>query len=91
MQAKYCQNMPKARELWGIIMQSGFGSQASIWLEYARLERYVNVKHCYGCVHNNTGLQDMILLASQTGFIYIRVANLVHYTMGADEGGQMTL
>jgi len=47
IEAKYCKNMSKSRELWAQIMQSGFGSKAAMWLEYSRLERsFGDVKHC---------------------------------------------
>ena len=38
-QAKFCKNMEKTRDLWNLVMQSGFGNQAAVWLEYFNLER----------------------------------------------------
>ena len=40
LQAKFCSNVGKSRELWNGIMQQGFGNQAQMWLEYFNLERY---------------------------------------------------
>ncbi|ELT99707.1 hypothetical protein CAPTEDRAFT_217624, partial [Capitella teleta] len=39
VEARFCHNMPKAREIWKKVMQSGVGSQAEFWLEYVELER----------------------------------------------------
>ena len=39
IQAKFCKNMEKARELWNEVIKSGFGNQARKWLDYFQLER----------------------------------------------------
>ncbi|KAI8499732.1 Squamous cell carcinoma antigen recognized by T-cells 3 [Branchiostoma belcheri] len=39
IEAKYCKDMGKARELWDGIMAEGHGREAQMWLEYADLER----------------------------------------------------
>lgn len=47
IEAKYCKNITKARELWTTIMQLGFGDQARVWLEYISMERsFGDTKHC---------------------------------------------
>ncbi|XP_076434791.1 spliceosome associated factor 3, U4/U6 recycling protein-like [Babylonia areolata] len=47
IEARHCGNMAGARELWNQVMQEGYGSQASMWLSYYRLERtFGDVKHC---------------------------------------------
>ncbi|XP_071479230.1 squamous cell carcinoma antigen recognized by T-cells 3-like [Diadema antillarum] len=42
VEAKYCKNVERMRELWNDIMSVGHGSQARVWLLYVNLER------CYG-------------------------------------------
>ncbi|XP_076344868.1 spliceosome associated factor 3, U4/U6 recycling protein-like isoform X2 [Tachypleus tridentatus] len=39
IEAKFCKNMTRARELWNNIINQGRGSGVRIWLEYANLER----------------------------------------------------
>ncbi|GFO32792.1 squamous cell carcinoma antigen recognized by t-cells 3 [Plakobranchus ocellatus] len=47
IEARYCNNMEKAREIWNVIMQGGHGAEAALWLQYYRLERmFGDVKHC---------------------------------------------
>uniref|UniRef100_A0A0B7B9N7 RRM domain-containing protein n=2 Tax=Arion vulgaris TaxID=1028688 RepID=A0A0B7B9N7_9EUPU len=47
LEAKFCKNQEKAREIWNQIMQSGHGSEAALWLQYYRLERmFGDNKHC---------------------------------------------
>ncbi|CAL1544489.1 unnamed protein product [Lymnaea stagnalis] len=47
IEAKYCKNLEKAREIWNQVMQAGHGSEAALWLQYYRLERmYGDNKHC---------------------------------------------
>ncbi|KAK2145987.1 hypothetical protein LSH36_641g00031 [Paralvinella palmiformis] len=47
IEAKFCRNMEKARELWNQILQNGFINQAASWLEYFNLERsFGDHKHC---------------------------------------------
>ena len=38
-QARLCNNMQKARELWDSIMTKGNAKYANMWLEYYNLER----------------------------------------------------
>lgn len=38
-QARLCNNMQKARELWDHIMTKGNAKYANMWLEYYNLER----------------------------------------------------
>lgn len=38
-QARLCNNMQKARELWDSIMTRGNAKYANMWLEYYNLER----------------------------------------------------
>lgn len=38
-QARLCNNMQKARELWDNIMTKGNAKYANMWLEYYNLER----------------------------------------------------
>ncbi|XP_013783856.1 squamous cell carcinoma antigen recognized by T-cells 3-like [Limulus polyphemus] len=46
IEAKFCKNMTRARELWNNIINQGRGSEVRIWLEYANLERaYGDDKH----------------------------------------------
>ncbi|OWF39137.1 squamous cell carcinoma antigen recognized by T-cells 3-like [Mizuhopecten yessoensis] len=47
IEAKFCTNLTKARELWNEIMTEGHGSEATMWLEFYKMERmYGNNKHC---------------------------------------------
>ena len=47
VEAKYCKNMSKAREIFSMIMQQGLANQATPWLQYAQLERsFGDIKHC---------------------------------------------
>ncbi|KAJ8312590.1 hypothetical protein KUTeg_009963 [Tegillarca granosa] len=47
IEAKYCKNMERARELWNGIMTEGHGNEAVMWLEFYRMERaYGDNKHC---------------------------------------------
>ncbi|KAK3597200.1 hypothetical protein CHS0354_003704 [Potamilus streckersoni] len=47
IEARYCKNMEKSRELWNEILIQGQANQASVWLEYYRHERaYGDSKHC---------------------------------------------
>ncbi|KAK2180910.1 hypothetical protein NP493_420g02015 [Ridgeia piscesae] len=47
IEAKFCANMPKSRELWKRVLQRGHGSEAHMWLEFFSLERsHGNHKHC---------------------------------------------
>lgn len=39
LQARLCNNMQKARELWDNIMTKGNAKYANMWLEYYNLER----------------------------------------------------
>lgn len=39
LQARLCNNMQKARELWDSIMTKGNARYANMWLEYYNLER----------------------------------------------------
>lgn len=40
LQARLCNNMQKARELWDNIMTKGNAKYANMWLEYYNLERW---------------------------------------------------
>ncbi|XP_041347974.1 squamous cell carcinoma antigen recognized by T-cells 3-like isoform X2 [Gigantopelta aegis] len=48
IEAKFCKNMEKARELWNGLMTEGHGNTAAMWLDYYRLDRAYgnNNKHC---------------------------------------------
>ncbi|XP_033747614.1 squamous cell carcinoma antigen recognized by T-cells 3-like isoform X2 [Pecten maximus] len=47
IEAKFCKNVVKARELWSEIMTEGHGNEATMWLEFYKMERmYGNNKHC---------------------------------------------
>ncbi|KAL3858472.1 hypothetical protein ACJMK2_013061 [Sinanodonta woodiana] len=47
IEARYCKNMEKSRQLWNEILIQGQANEASVWLEYYRLERaYGDSKHC---------------------------------------------
>nr|KAG5713215.1 hypothetical protein BaRGS_007742 [Batillaria attramentaria] len=47
IEARYCKNLERARELWNAVMQEGYGNQAAMWLNYYRLERtFGDAKHC---------------------------------------------
>ena len=46
LQAKYCQNALRMRELWNDIMSMGYASQAQMWLQYVHLERSVPLVSC---------------------------------------------
>ncbi|XP_064613155.1 squamous cell carcinoma antigen recognized by T-cells 3-like [Liolophura sinensis] len=47
VEARFCKNMEKARELWGSVMAEGHGNEAVMWLEYLKLERlFGDTKHC---------------------------------------------
>ena len=39
VQARYCHNMEKARELWQEVMTLGHASEAALWMENYRFER----------------------------------------------------
>ncbi|XP_053375966.1 squamous cell carcinoma antigen recognized by T-cells 3-like isoform X2 [Mercenaria mercenaria] len=47
IEAKFCKNLEKARELWAEIMATGRANEAALWMEYFRFERtYGDNKHC---------------------------------------------
>lgn len=46
IEARYCKDMERARQLWNQVMQEGYGSQAAMWLNYYRLERSVSLAMC---------------------------------------------
>ncbi|XP_060070147.1 squamous cell carcinoma antigen recognized by T-cells 3-like [Ylistrum balloti] len=47
IEAKFCKNVVKAREIWNEIMTEGHGNEATMWLEFYKMERmYGNNKHC---------------------------------------------
>ncbi|KAI8782889.1 squamous cell carcinoma antigen recognized by T-cells 3-like isoform X3 [Biomphalaria glabrata] len=47
VEAKFCKNMERAREIWNEVMQAGHGAEAAMWLQYYRLERmFGDSKHC---------------------------------------------
>ncbi|KAK6189074.1 hypothetical protein SNE40_005118 [Patella caerulea] len=47
IEAKFCKNLSKAREIWNKIMTEGHGNEAASWLEYYKLERaYGDNMHC---------------------------------------------
>lgn len=46
VEAKYCSNMSRARELWNNVMSSGHSAEAQEWLQYAYFEKlHGDVKH----------------------------------------------
>lgn len=52
IEAKYFQNMEKARELWNSILSAGNSSQAHMWMAYYHLERlHGDSKHCRKILH----------------------------------------
>ncbi|CAG2256094.1 SART3 [Mytilus edulis] len=47
IEAKYCKNVTKGRELWNEIMTEGHGNEAAMWLNFYHFERcYGDNKHC---------------------------------------------
>uniref|UniRef100_A0A670ZRT9 Spliceosome associated factor 3, U4/U6 recycling protein n=1 Tax=Pseudonaja textilis TaxID=8673 RepID=A0A670ZRT9_PSETE len=47
IEARFCNNMQKARELWDLIMVKGNAKYANMWLEYYNLERaHGDTLHC---------------------------------------------
>ncbi|KAL4224155.1 Squamous cell carcinoma antigen recognized by T-cells 3 [Mactra antiquata] len=47
IEAKFCNNMEKARALWLELMAAGRANEAALWMEYFRFERlYGDNKHC---------------------------------------------
>ncbi|KAH9515146.1 Squamous cell carcinoma antigen recognized by T-cells 3, partial [Bulinus truncatus] len=47
VEAKFCNNLDRAREIWNEVMQAGHGAEANMWLHYYRLERmFGDSKHC---------------------------------------------
>eukprot|EP00069_Balaena_mysticetus_P013539 bmy_08264T0 len=51
-QARLCNNMQKARELWDSIMTKGNAKYANMWLEYYNLERaHGDTQHCRKALH----------------------------------------
>ncbi|KAK2495476.1 hypothetical protein MC885_000810 [Smutsia gigantea] len=52
IEARLCNNMQKARELWDSIMTKGNAKYANMWLEYYNLERaYGDTQHCRKALH----------------------------------------
>ncbi|XP_029777594.1 squamous cell carcinoma antigen recognized by T-cells 3 isoform X2 [Suricata suricatta] len=52
IEARLCNNMQKARELWDSIMTKGNAKYASMWLEYYSLERaHGDTQHCRKALH----------------------------------------
>uniref|UniRef100_A0A5F5PSU0 Spliceosome associated factor 3, U4/U6 recycling protein n=1 Tax=Equus caballus TaxID=9796 RepID=A0A5F5PSU0_HORSE len=52
MEARLCNNMQKARELWDSIMTKGNAKYANMWLEYYNLERaHGDTQHCRKALH----------------------------------------
>ncbi|XP_061458306.1 squamous cell carcinoma antigen recognized by T-cells 3 [Rhineura floridana] len=52
IEARLCNNMQKARELWDNIMTKGNAKYASMWLEYYNLERaHGDTQHCRKALH----------------------------------------
>ena len=47
IEARFCKNVTKGRELWNDIMTEGHGNEASMWLNFYQFERcYGDNKHC---------------------------------------------
>ncbi|OCU01659.1 squamous cell carcinoma antigen recognized by T-cells 3 [Xenopus laevis] len=52
IEARHCNNMQKARELWDSIMTRGNSRFANMWLEYYNLERaHGDIQHCRKALH----------------------------------------
>ncbi|KAM6155289.1 squamous cell carcinoma antigen recognized by T-cells 3 isoform 2-T2 [Rhynchocyon petersi] len=52
IEARLCNNMQKARELWDSIMTKGNAKYANMWLEYYNLERaHGDTQHCRKALH----------------------------------------
>ncbi|XP_074776978.1 spliceosome associated factor 3, U4/U6 recycling protein isoform X4 [Athene noctua] len=52
VEARLCNNMQKARELWDNIMTKGNAKYANMWLEYYNLERaHGDTQHCRKALH----------------------------------------
>uniref|UniRef100_A0A8C6GPD8 Spliceosome associated factor 3, U4/U6 recycling protein n=1 Tax=Mus spicilegus TaxID=10103 RepID=A0A8C6GPD8_MUSSI len=52
VEARLCNNMQKARELWDSIMTRGNAKYANMWLEYYNLERaHGDTQHCRKALH----------------------------------------
>ncbi|XP_063171375.1 squamous cell carcinoma antigen recognized by T-cells 3 [Candoia aspera] len=52
IEARLCNNMQKARELWDSIMTKGNAKYANMWLEYYNLERaHGDALHCRKALH----------------------------------------
>ncbi|XP_045697651.1 squamous cell carcinoma antigen recognized by T-cells 3 isoform X3 [Phyllostomus hastatus] len=52
IEARLCNNMQKARELWDSIMTRGNAKYANMWLEYYNLERaHGDTQHCRKALH----------------------------------------
>ncbi|MEE6509576.1 hypothetical protein FKM82_026923 [Ascaphus truei] len=52
IEARHCNNMQKARELWDSIMTKGNSKFANMWLEYYNLERsHGDAQHCRKALH----------------------------------------
>ncbi|KAM8961235.1 spliceosome associated factor 3, U4/U6 recycling protein [Pelodytes ibericus] len=52
IEARHCNNMQKARELWDSIMTKGNSKFANMWLEYYNLERtHGDIQHCRKALH----------------------------------------
>ncbi|XP_055261613.1 squamous cell carcinoma antigen recognized by T-cells 3 isoform X3 [Moschus berezovskii] len=52
IEARLCNNMQKARELWDSIMTRGNAKFANMWLEYYNLERaHGDAQHCRKALH----------------------------------------
>ncbi|XP_048775052.2 squamous cell carcinoma antigen recognized by T-cells 3-like [Ostrea edulis] len=47
IEGKFCKNMTRAREIWNDIMSAGRNHEATLWLDYLKIERaYGDNKHC---------------------------------------------
>ncbi|XP_043924344.1 squamous cell carcinoma antigen recognized by T-cells 3 isoform X2 [Protopterus annectens] len=52
IEARHCNNMQRARELWDSIMTKGNAKFANMWLEYCNLERaHGDAQHCRKALH----------------------------------------
>ncbi|XP_053552419.1 squamous cell carcinoma antigen recognized by T-cells 3 [Bombina bombina] len=52
VEARHCNNMQKAREIWDSIMTRGNSKFANMWLEYYNLERaHGDTQHCRKALH----------------------------------------
>ncbi|KAM4808536.1 squamous cell carcinoma antigen recognized by T-cells 3 isoform 2-T2 [Rhinophrynus dorsalis] len=52
IEARHCNNMQKARELWDSIMTKGNSKFANMWLEYYNLEcAHGDIQHCRKALH----------------------------------------